>query len=870
MNMSGRYSSLDAGRRYLISATSALAILAVNPVATAGEFIGYLPYPVSMDPTDWSKDRADASSFENVGSFQGRDDVLRLGIKDPADPRGSFYNWQGYSQRTDAPSGNSFLRGDLWIMDGWQNGGEDDYVHTGMWGSAMPADLVAEGKYVDAASVFPIVHFTNQGGVGRLVVWDPSSPEAIGGWVDLPETSGVINYDSWNTIDLRLLPEDRKVQYLFNGKVIYTWDVPEPSNPDLGLPEQFFAMYLKARNTGHSQYDSYWSRLLSGTLIRSGEGIGNTDRDVQVDFGGASSGVAAVADGAQIGGSVVAEGGDAGGVLTFNGSAAIDGNLIGNNTSIQFGARSGSNITIGGNVSLENGSSTIGGTLDNPVQVKGNVSVDGASRMGGNWFIGGDLEVNGTLSPGNSIGVVTVASNHIFGGASQYEVEIDAEGNSDRTVIEGTATLSGIVHVVPLHGRNDFLLGHAYTIVEADGGFDDTTFNGAVWDFNSAFLAPNLTYGSKTVSLSIDRNGVAFSAAAKTANQFQVAEGIDSLNFGNAAHDAVALSSLEEAADAFNYLSGEVHASVQTTLIEDSRYVRNTILDRINGAFEGTSPAALAGVGPNMWMQAFTSYGQADADGNTAEADSDVSGFLIGADGAVNDNWLLGFAGGYSRTSFDVDGRSSSASVNSVHAAAYGGWSAGPLGVRFGAAHSWHDIESERRVAINGFDDFLTANYDARTAQIFGETGYRTALGGIEVEPFAGFAYVNHHTDAMHEQGGDAALDGASTSDGLGYATLGIRGSATVVASDTVLLTLRGMVGWQHAFGDVSPAARLAFTGGSTFEVAGTPIERNAAIVKVGADVDLARNLTLGASYSGRLGSDRQDHEIKANMKIAF
>src|SRR5690606_39061731 len=109
-------------------------------------------------------------------------------------------------------------------------------------------------------------------------------------------------------------------------------------------------------------------------------------------------------------------------------------------------------------------------------------------------------------------------------------------------------------------------------------------------------------------------------------------------------------SSLEEAPGAFDLLSGEVHASVRSTLIEDSRHVRDTVMDRIRKAFEGTAPEETAGTGANIWTQAFTSSGEADADGNAAEVGSDVSGFLTGADGALDGSWQLGFAGGYSRT----------------------------------------------------------------------------------------------------------------------------------------------------------------------------------------------------------------------------
>src|SRR3546814_2186478 len=73
-----------------------------------------------------------------------------------------------------------------------------------MWGSAMPADTVAGGSYVDAQAVFPIMHFTNQkdstgnpDGKGMLRIWDTAANPS-GGWVYLPGTEGLIQYGGWN------------------------------------------------------------------------------------------------------------------------------------------------------------------------------------------------------------------------------------------------------------------------------------------------------------------------------------------------------------------------------------------------------------------------------------------------------------------------------------------------------------------------------------------------------------------------------------------------------------------------------------------------------------------------------------------------
>src|SRR5262249_58217690 len=68
----------------------------------------------------------------------------------------------------------------------------------------------------------------------------------------------------------------------------------------------------------------------------------------------------------------------------------------------------------------------------------------------------------GTLSPGNSVGTLTVNGNLVFAAASLYMVEV--QGNTaDRTNASGTATLAGTVGVVNLGGTP----AHSYTILSA-------------------------------------------------------------------------------------------------------------------------------------------------------------------------------------------------------------------------------------------------------------------------------------------------------------------------------------------------------------------------------------------------------------------
>src|SRR3546814_1430042 len=80
-----------------------------------------------MDPTAWVRDRGGDPGLTNA-IWEGRD-ALKLSILPPAEGS-SFNNWQGHSQRTTAPAGESFLRGDIWIQSDWSTGTETAFQNT--------------------------------------------------------------------------------------------------------------------------------------------------------------------------------------------------------------------------------------------------------------------------------------------------------------------------------------------------------------------------------------------------------------------------------------------------------------------------------------------------------------------------------------------------------------------------------------------------------------------------------------------------------------------------------------------------------------------------------------------------------------------
>jgi outer membrane autotransporter protein len=499
----------------------------------------------------------------------------------------------------------------------------------------------------------------------------------------------------------------------------------------------------------------------------------------------------------------------------------------------------------------------------------------------------GSATINGTLAPGNSIGTLTVAGDLAFGAGSGYRVEVSPTA-ADRTNVGGRAALAGTVQVEAAPGS--YTPGALYTILAAIGGVNGRFAGLATNMVSTSFLTPQLAYDSHTVYFTLGRNSVRFADIGQTPNQAATGAAVDNLAFGNPLVDTVAGGTAAQARQAFDALSGEIHASAAGVLLEDSRFVRDAVSGRLRQSYGGSGPlTALGPRGPVVayaaepaalgyaaapqpqfaaWTQAVGAWGQVDGDGNAAALDRRLGGFLTGLDATFGHAWRFGLAGGYTRSWFDAAGRASRGSSDNYHLALYGGGQFGGFSLRSGAAVTWHDLEITRTAAFTGFTDTLRSAYAARSAQVFGELGHGFVLGTTALEPYAALAHVAIETDRLSENGGAAALSGSSAHD-LTFATLGLRAASVLMLNETPL-TVRGGLGWRYAFGAVAPDATLAFRNGIAFTVAGAPIARDSLVAEAGLDLDLSVNAKLGLTYSGALATTAHDHALKGSLLVRF
>ncbi len=550
------------------------------------------------------------------------------------------------------------------------------------------------------------------------------------------------------------------------------------------------------------------------------------------------------------------------GILELTGANTLAGDVsVDGSTGVLY--LTGTGTLDGSNLWVNQGLAVVNGTVSG-----GRTVVGAEGTLGGNGTVA-DLEVLGTISPGNSIGTLSVTGNYVQKAGSTYYVELLPPSASDTLNVAGTASIEGgTLKLVQTGG--EFLLGQQYTLLTAAGGLTgafDTLDVSAL----SPFLKPTALFTANALQLAISR-GQALAAAAGTDNQKAVAGAADQLADASPLLQHLVLLSADQASSAFDQLSGEIHASAKSLLVQDSRLLRDSTLARARYGQDAFTGQAEAESGIGAWVDTQHGSSRLDSDGNAAQARLSGNVALAGIDLQLDSGWRLGLLGGTGRSDLRVSERGAKADVHGDHAGAYVGQHWGGLALRAGYAQSWQTLKTDRKVAFAGVQDSAHAKYDASTRQAFVEAGYRWSFGAAELEPFAQFAQVRVKTDAAREAGGLSALDVAGDSHKVNLSTAGVRFNANLAATGQAQswLSLRGSLAYRRASGDLAMTATEALEGGSAFTVAGAPLSRNATLAEAGIGARLSPNSLLELGYTGALADDGHDTGLSARFSVQF
>ncbi|MBB4008196.1 autotransporter outer membrane beta-barrel domain-containing protein [Allorhizobium taibaishanense] len=494
-----------------------------------------------------------------------------------------------------------------------------------------------------------------------------------------------------------------------------------------------------------------------------------------------------------------------------------------------------------------------GGSLINEGSIDGTVNVDDGGLLSGPGSVEG-LFVNagGLLSPGPGIATTVVNGALTFRPGSIYQVDIDTTGRSDAVNVTGAVSIEGGTLDIKAASGN-YVPTTSYKILSAGsitGAFDSVSS-----DF--AFLSPTLSYGANAIDMHLMRNGVQFADIASTTNGRATAAAVEVLGSGNPVYDTVLSLDSTTANGAFSQLSGEVHASLKSALLWESRFGREAVLDEAAWRLDRHSDEV------KVWSSGFAASNRWSGNGNAAAIDTRAAGVVSGIDVPIYDEWRLGGLVGYSHDAF------AQANTDSYHAGLYAMGTVGPINLTGGAIYSHNVSSTLRNISFGTLTGHLTAEYGSATKQVFADFSWPSTTGPIELQPFVTIAYVGLDTDKFRERTGDASLSAAVNSDAIATSTMGLRWSMDW-AQNEIPMAISGMLGWRHIAGDLTPYSRMTFAGGSSFVTQGVTMPQDSLLAKLSVSAKLSKSARLTLSYSGEFGKGLKSSAAQVNVTSSF
>ncbi len=497
------------------------------------------------------------------------------------------------------------------------------------------------------------------------------------------------------------------------------------------------------------------------------------------------------------------------------------------------------------------------------------VTVDVNGTLGGNGFVPTTV-VNGTLAPGNSVGLITVVGDLTFNPGSTYQVQV--EGTADRTNVTGTATLAGGT-VQASFATSTFQ--RSYPILSAatvTGRFDALSASGL-----PGFLNPSLGYGPNAVSLNLQ--SVMAAMPGLGGNRSAVGRALDTaFNAGPGLNGMPALYGLSngQLPQALSMLSGDSASVGQSAALTAGNQFASMMTDRVvtrrneELACYDHPAEAQACQAPPDWSAWSAGFGgaqwlNANATTGAVASQQSVGGGAFGGDYRAGPDTLVGFAVGASTLGYSMSANGASGQATGTHVGVYG-------------LHDWRTFYVNAAMVFSRFDGSLTRQItgigttetersQAVATQLGGrlEVGRPFAVGQASITPFAALQPSQFWQPATTETGTTAnggpgvfalSYQAQSTTSLPSFLGAQIDGR-TEIDSHAASAWLR--LAWVHEFMTARPVT-AGFSGlpGSQFTVDGATAASDAARIDLGARYALNAQMALFANATAELSNRGQ------------
>ena len=550
-------------------------------------------------------------------------------------------------------------------------------------------------------------------------------------------------------------------------------------------------------------------------------------------------------------------------------------------------------LTLSGENTYTGDTTINAGTLVLNGSIKSQLSVGSVGTLSGKGLIEGNVQMSGTLSPGESPGILTITGALTLGTDSRTIMDIDGTnigdgaGGHDRinlTGSEGVLTAGGVMQPI-LRGisgdaNNNFTpeIGQSFPIISATGGisssFASLTQPSEGLETNSRF---DLIYGVTNIDL------VATPASYKTSitNMLSqpdilsnLAGAIDSARSSAGVRltgqnqtffDALYPLNASEVNDAIVSLSG----TIQSSLLVENIDLQHDLVKQINDQSRFARNISSASVPRHYWQIGSGSFGEHESDAKGFGHDFNRYIALGGIDFDINQNVTFGFGGGYANSRITEHAQKRKGTLQSYFGFVKASLTYKSLSGGATIGFSLSDHQASRLITF-GADTLVRGESD--NTDVF--AGFNLSLNHqidqVTLKPSLGFSMTALSRDAFDESGTHPGAISFLKNNHVamrGRFSLPVKSVFTVKKKNDLILNAE--LGWSHELSadSIRPEAIIL---NQKFHASGVSPIKN--LFQINAQMDFSPS-TLSrviAGYRGEFAGGYKSHGFRISAHLYF
>jgi len=581
----------------------------------------------------------------------------------------------------------------------------------------------------------------------------------------------------------------------------------------------------------------------------------------------------------------------------------------------------GRTVTLDGSGLDNQGTLVVNGTLANSILAGGPLVNNNTGTLSGTGTIQGDLTNQGTVSPGNSTGTLTITGNYTQAASGTLEVQIASPSSYSKLAVSGSASLNGALKMVLLNGFIPSYGQRFPGILTATGGVSGT-FSSLVNKYITPTLYWNVLYSANSVDLNTELGELVVArdytnpSLGLTPNQWQVGNmfnGLANTATGDLNDVLNAIDHLPTGAavgNAFQQISADKVSSLPSLAFAGAnlqwRGLANRITNlryagmggsggfggrgsfglnysRLNGLMLAYNSSSLAGLlsakkepAPEtrwgLYLNPGAVLGSQKSTINQTGYSFNIAGFTAGADYRVKDDLLVGLATGYSHTGAGFLGSGGSVETNTWPLMAYAAYLPQSFYAYGSLGYALNLFNLRRNIIFEGINRTAKSSTTGNQFNAYGEAGYDLKAGRLVVTPVATLSYSSLWVGGFTEKGAGALNLKTSSQQADSLQTgLGAKVAVPLKVNQTKVVP-QCYATYQHEFSNNSRNvdARLN-QGSSTFNFQTDQPQRDFAVVGGNVNLFLQNNLSAQIDYNTELGKSKSTaHFVSAALRWEF